>query len=214
MLFRNAISAALAIVVVAALPSNAQVYPLTPVPLFHYDTQPEYTFNYTKQLTLKPEYSEEILESRSILHKLGAYVEVSQFSDIMTKTRPIQSSGDFASGFPATIFAPINSPTGNLTLHGDLATTVKYHLHVDTTMYDLSKLEKNRPYGGAARSGHIHVLKQGPNLLVNCVKVIARPIVARNGIIYPIESPLRPGDGDRILNAVRNKKKIDCRDFQ
>ncbi|RKP05336.1 hypothetical protein THASP1DRAFT_32822 [Thamnocephalis sphaerospora] len=112
-----------------------------------------------------------------------------------------------------TVFAPVNSPTGSLTLDGDVRDVVNYHIVGNSTIYDLSRMEKNQVYTIKADSGHSYVFKQGVDTLVNCAKIVAQPIVATDGVIYPIASPLRPGDGDRILDAIRNKKKIDCRNF-
>jgi uncharacterized surface protein with fasciclin (FAS1) repeats len=85
---------------------------------------------------------------------------------------------------------------------------LQYHV-ISSNSYDLGELNPYHRYL-ARENGPIIRKLESEHIQVDCSLVIAKPIIAKNGVIYPIYKPLKPNILAGVVSAFKAGKPFPC----
>jgi hypothetical protein len=128
------------------------------------------------------------IKNEHVITAMKHHPQLRPFFNVISKYVEPHSSGDDVSGPLFTIFAPIAHDAAYWRSLSNVEQEINYHIHPGK-FYDLGNLNTQYRYLVGENGPIVRRLESG-HIQVDCTLIISKPIIARNGIIYPIYKPL------------------------
>jgi uncharacterized surface protein with fasciclin (FAS1) repeats len=163
---------------------------------------------YNTWLNLQPVRSEDSVNDDDIFFVMKRYPSLAPFSNAISNSIGLKYLDAFPTGTQFTIFAPVVSSSAYWNSMPDLKQVIQYHISTSEA-YDLGSLDLEKKYLIGNNGPIVYKLESG-HVRVDCTVIASKPIVASNGVIYPIHRPLSPSQGSVLRTALKAGRKSVC----